>query len=272
MGLDPITNLAKSTIQAGSTIIGSSGTPKTIILETGDGVDWPTGGEYNVVVWPGSAEPTMQTAEFVRVTRSGDVLTTSARGQEGTDPLSTIAAGYQVMRALTAKDMEDVIAASDAVGVEIFNEMGNAEFGTTGSYVVVWNANGHVLGAVIDDFKEKWDAGLRPEFMSTLWTHVGDAGPSTITWRVAVSDFDNNGTTNVKRDAFTIGGTKGATADSVIVVPVGVNDRYFKASGWMRPTLTAPTKQVAIVVLEGKRDVGTPQVDRFEIKLRWVRP
>lgn len=113
---DPHSNFAYSTVQAGSSIIGSNGTPKTIVLATGDGASFPTGDgvtQFNVVVWPPNARPLAANAEVVRVTRSGDTLTTTARGQEGSAALSTIAAGYQVMAAVTAKtltDMEQALA------------------------------------------------------------------------------------------------------------------------------------------------------------------
>ena len=51
-GGDPVANFGKSTIQAGSTIIGSAAAGVTIIVATGDGAAYPTGAAFNVVAWP----------------------------------------------------------------------------------------------------------------------------------------------------------------------------------------------------------------------------
>jgi len=111
VGFDPHSNFPYSTVQAGSTIIGSTATPRTVALATGNGASFPGGDgttQFNVVLWPPGTRPLASNAEIARVTRSGDVLTTTARGQEGTAALGTIAAGWQVMAAVTAKTLTDV--------------------------------------------------------------------------------------------------------------------------------------------------------------------
>lgn len=123
-GYDPHANFGYSTVQAGSTIIGSTGTPKTVVLETGDGAAFPAGAAFNIVVWPSGVRPSLDNAEIVRVTRSGDTLTTTGRGQEGTTALSTIVAGYQVMAAVTAKALTDIEGSLLAFGTREYTEVG----------------------------------------------------------------------------------------------------------------------------------------------------
>jgi microcystin-dependent protein len=115
VGYDPHTNFGYSTVQAGSTIIGSSGTPKTILLNTGDGASFAGGDgttQFNIVVWPQSSRPLSANAEIIRCTRVGDTLTTVARHQEGSSALTTITDGYQVMAAVTKKTLTDLEASS----------------------------------------------------------------------------------------------------------------------------------------------------------------
>jgi hypothetical protein len=104
MAPDPHIDFCLETVQAASTIIGSSATPKTIVLTTGAGsaAPWsslPNDGttEFDVIVWPGTGLPLLPNVEIVRVTRVGDTLTTTARGRGVSDPISTVAAGWKVM-------------------------------------------------------------------------------------------------------------------------------------------------------------------------------
>jgi hypothetical protein len=109
--VDPITNFAISTVQAGSTIIGSAATPRTIALEAGDGAKFPGGDGttlFDVILWPPATLPDVGNAEIVRVTRVGDTLTTAARAQQGTAALNTIAANWQVARNIFAADLNSL--------------------------------------------------------------------------------------------------------------------------------------------------------------------
>lgn len=128
VAFDPHTNFGYSTVQAGSTIIGSAISPKTIVLFPGDGASYPGGDgttQFNVVLWPSAARALRANSEVIRVTRVGDVLTTVARAQEGTAALSVIAAGYQVMVAVTSKTLTDIelVAPSEILTVAAFNAL-----------------------------------------------------------------------------------------------------------------------------------------------------
>jgi hypothetical protein len=115
--MDPYVNLAISTVQSGSTILGSSATPKTIILAAGDGAKWPGGDgttQFDVTLWP-SAFPTPTSAEIVRVTRVGDTLTTVTRGKAPTSALTTIAVGWYAMAPLSAGMVDQLVTTQPAV-------------------------------------------------------------------------------------------------------------------------------------------------------------
>lgn len=112
---DPMTNGPYSVVQSGSSIIGSTGNPRTIKLVTGQGAWFPGGDgttEFNVVGWPATGRPTPDVMEIVRCTRTGDTLTTTARAQEGTSAVATWAAGWQVMAGVTKKTFDDIIASA----------------------------------------------------------------------------------------------------------------------------------------------------------------
>lgn len=93
----------------------SSGT--TLTLQTGEGALFPTPGAtggYNVTLYPPDTGPLLSNAEIVRVTDvTGDVLTFT-RAQEGTSAKS-VAVGWQVAFAPTAKTMQDIFDAIDAI-------------------------------------------------------------------------------------------------------------------------------------------------------------
>jgi microcystin-dependent protein len=109
--VDPYKNFSYGTVQVASTIIGSTANPATIILESGRGADFPGGDgstQFDALIWPGDERPLSTNAEFVRVTRSGDTLTTTARGAQGTTPLAGIAAGYQVAVGMSAGLLDQI--------------------------------------------------------------------------------------------------------------------------------------------------------------------
>lgn len=132
---DPHSNFAYSTVQAGSSIIGSTGSPKTIVLNSGDGVAFPDNGgilgDYNVIVWPANQRPLLSNAEIIRVSQSADTLTTVARAQEGTTALSTIAAGYQVMAGVTAKFATDIETVAAGFAYQVVNQAFNVSIANT---------------------------------------------------------------------------------------------------------------------------------------------
>src|SRR5688500_14091111 len=89
----------------------ASGTALT--LQTGEGALFPspgvTGG-YNITLYPPDTGPLLSNAEIVRVTGiAGDALTFT-RAQEGTSAKS-VAVGWQVAFAPTAKTMQDIFDA-----------------------------------------------------------------------------------------------------------------------------------------------------------------
>lgn len=112
--MDPLTSFAASVVQTGSTIIGSTATPKTIKLAAGEGAQFPGGDgttQFYVVGGPAGVPFDAANAaqvEYVRVTRSGDTLTTASRGQLGTTALATWAASWRVMAAITPQHFTDV--------------------------------------------------------------------------------------------------------------------------------------------------------------------
>lgn len=93
----------------------SSGT--TLTLQSGEGALFPTPGAtggYNVTLYPPDTGPLLSNAEIVRVTDvTGDVLTFT-RAQEGTSAKS-VAVGWQVAFAPTAKTMQDIFDAINAI-------------------------------------------------------------------------------------------------------------------------------------------------------------
>lgn len=116
--MDPYTNFAYATVQAGSSVIGSGGNPVTIILETGRGADFPGGDgatQFDVLLWPSDERPLKSNAEFIRVTRAGDTLTSVARAQQSTSALSGVALGYQVAAGMSAKLLDQIITSVGAV-------------------------------------------------------------------------------------------------------------------------------------------------------------
>lgn len=132
MPFDPHTDLASSTVQAGSTIIGSTAAGTTIILATGDGTKFPSGGAFYVTLAPASTDPALPGSEIVRVTRSTDTLTvaTGGRGQGTTTALATIAAGWQVIAGLTSEYLTQLEKAAQIRTVEV-------DFGTSPVYTQV---------------------------------------------------------------------------------------------------------------------------------------
>jgi hypothetical protein len=101
--LDPIIDFATATVQAGSTIPGSTGTGVTIVLPLGYGDAWFPAGTFNVVGYPDGSRPgpvsaSALSAEVVTVTRSlgSDTLNVTARGQSNSHALSTWALGWRV--------------------------------------------------------------------------------------------------------------------------------------------------------------------------------
>lgn len=105
--MDTYANFAYSTV-ATAPSPATSGT--TIVIASGDGAKFPAV-PFNAVVWPAGASPLSSNAEIVRVTaRSTDTLTVT-RTQEGTSA-RTIVAGDQIMQAVTAKTLTDVLAGS----------------------------------------------------------------------------------------------------------------------------------------------------------------
>jgi hypothetical protein len=116
--VDPYSDLAISTVQAGSTIIGSTGAAKTIILASGDGAVFPGGDgttQFDVTLWP-SGYPQSTTAEICRVTRTGDTLTTvtAGRGRAPTAAMSTVAAGWNVIAPLKSTHIDQLLTLSPA--------------------------------------------------------------------------------------------------------------------------------------------------------------
>ena len=106
---DPVSNFGTCLVQTGSTIIGNAANGVTIKLAAGLGADFPSGRsdyvagtQFNVRLTPDGQRPTKSNSEIVRCTGVGDVLTATARGQEGTTPKTTIDASWRVEAVLTA--------------------------------------------------------------------------------------------------------------------------------------------------------------------------
>jgi len=88
-------------------------TGTSLVVTAGDGAKFPAA-PFNATVWPGGGATASQSnAEIVRVTAiSADTLTI-VRAQEATTAQS-IAVGYQIALAITAKDLTDIEAAINA--------------------------------------------------------------------------------------------------------------------------------------------------------------
>lgn len=97
--------LAQSTIQAGSSIIGST-TNGGAIVAAGDGAKFAL--SQNVIIWPNNTAPTKANAEIGRITAISTDTFTVTRAQEGTTALANIAAGYQIANVLTPKTLTDI--------------------------------------------------------------------------------------------------------------------------------------------------------------------
>ncbi len=111
---DPVSNFGYGTVSVPPSPATSG---LTLTLQTGEGALFPNAaveGDFNVTAYPPDTGPLLSNAEIIRVSaNSGDVLT-FARGQEGT-VAKAIAAGWQVAFAPTAKTMQDIFDAINAI-------------------------------------------------------------------------------------------------------------------------------------------------------------
>jgi len=107
--VDDFKNFAYSNVTV-APVPSDSGTTLTVM--SGDGVLFPTP-PFQATVWPVGEIPVARNAEIVRVTNiTGDVFTV-IRGQEGT-PYRGMSVGNQIVAALTAKTVDDLLTASSS--------------------------------------------------------------------------------------------------------------------------------------------------------------
>lgn len=118
---DSHSNLAYSTVAVAPSPATSG---LTLTVATGDGALFPSTGPFNVEAWPFGALPTNANAELIRVaSRSGDVLTFSARGPQAGDPGGinrTIVIGDQIQLPATKKTLTDIETAVNLRAVAMF--------------------------------------------------------------------------------------------------------------------------------------------------------
>lgn len=111
-------NFAYSTV---ATAPSPATTGTTVTLQTGDGANFPdpaTAGQYNVTIWPTSAQPSSLNAEIARVTgKSGDTLTL-IRAQEGSTARSVVV-GDQIAATVTKKTLTDIESAIASAGGDV---------------------------------------------------------------------------------------------------------------------------------------------------------
>jgi len=104
-------NFAQSTL---ATAPSPPTTGLSLTVAAGDGARF--GAPCNLTVWPPGVGPTFANAEIVRVSSiAGDVLTLSARAQEGT-PARSVVAGWQIADTMTVATLNN-LAAKDAANV-----------------------------------------------------------------------------------------------------------------------------------------------------------
>jgi hypothetical protein len=135
--------LAYSTIQTGSTVIGST-TGVLINVATGDGAKFSI--NQNVTLWPNANIPILSLSEVVRITAISTDTLTVTRAQEGTTALANIVTGFQVVNGITPKvltDLETVVNLpySKRVYTDTFATTLTPNCGTTDLYRVVATAN-----------------------------------------------------------------------------------------------------------------------------------
>jgi hypothetical protein len=108
--LDPVTNFAKGTV---NTTYDSTAT--SVVLQSGDGANFPSTFSYNVIWWNATDYPDPSddpNKEIVRVSnRSSDTLTV-ARAQEGTTASAKNTSGktYLIVLGITKKVIDDIDA------------------------------------------------------------------------------------------------------------------------------------------------------------------
>jgi hypothetical protein len=73
---------------------------------------------FNATVWPSGANPTTLNAEIVSVTNISTDTLTIVRSQESTTAMS-IASGYQIAQAITAKTLTDIQNLSIAMSIAL---------------------------------------------------------------------------------------------------------------------------------------------------------
>lgn len=111
---DPVSNFGYGLVTVAPSP-ATSGT--TLTLTAGEGALFPdpsTDGDFNVTLYPPDTGPLLSNAEIVRVTGNAADVLTFTRAQEGTSAKS-VAIGWQVAFAPTAKTMDDIFAAINAI-------------------------------------------------------------------------------------------------------------------------------------------------------------
>lgn len=109
------------------------------------------------------------------------------------------------------------------------------------------------IRGIIPAFKALYDAGLRPQFRLDL-SVSGDPGKVSIAleeW----TDLDSAGSSIC------------AANDSWSVTTTGSN---YVSSGWLAPTVSAPSEQRVTVRLQAKKSSGTGLNVSGQVRLRWV--
>lgn len=111
---DPVSNFGYGTVSVPPSPALSG---LTLTLQAGEGALFPDAavdGDFNVTAYPPDTGPLLSNAEILRVSDNSSDVFTFARGQEGTIA-KAIAAGWQIAFAPTAKTMQDIFDAINAI-------------------------------------------------------------------------------------------------------------------------------------------------------------